>query len=509
MIFILFAAMAPFASFALTQQHVISFYGAQPEDISFALQIAYAGIIATLPIQFRLVRYFTTRSYLLHAFILGILVNVGCLCVHDLVLFAVLRFFTGVITCSVAGCMLMAIFSTLPDHKRMVVGMSLFFSLVLTCGLLVGIGGTWVVLRANWVWVYNGLIGLQVIAVVLVTLIFDPRSTTRPYPLYQVDWLGSVLFITGASATAFVMIYGPKRYWFADASILYISIVAAATLLLFLLRQSALKRPLIDLRVFRSGKFAFAILLMLLFWGIKDSINLMYGYAGSVLGWSPADVVNAGMFNVAGVILATIIAVMVILAQKTNLPKLLLAGFAVMTFYHAWVYAYLTPDLSFHALCFPIFLHGFACGLLFVPITIFCMASIPPKAAITGIVICAYARFIATLNSLAGFYTLQLNYSQHFKEGFLPKLSTGSDIFSQRQELYKSLLTLKGYAAGEASQISTMLIAKTSAVQGQLLTLRAIFLLAAVFTTAAFVVLLTFAVVTKMRDKHKPTPAGK
>ena len=43
LILILFTAMAQFASFGLIQAHVISAYGAQPEDISFALQITYAG----------------------------------------------------------------------------------------------------------------------------------------------------------------------------------------------------------------------------------------------------------------------------------------------------------------------------------------------------------------------------------------------------------------------------------------------------------------------------------
>jgi DHA2 family multidrug resistance protein len=238
---------------------------------------------------------------------------------------------------------------------------------------------------------------------------------------------------------------------------------------------------------------------MLLFWGIKDSINLVYGYAGMVLGWSSADVVDAGLYNIAGVIVATFIAVKVILAKKENLPKLLLAGFCVMFFYHLWVHIHLTPDLSFANLCIPIFLHGFGCGLLFVPVSIFCMASVPQRTGMTGIVICAYARFIATLNSIAGFYTLQLNYNQQFKEGFLGKLVPESDIVLQRQELYKGVLQSKGFTTGEAAGISNMLIAKSSAIQSQLLTIRAIFFIAALLMVVVIVVLLVFAIVNNVR----------
>jgi MFS transporter, DHA2 family, multidrug resistance protein len=499
LILILFAAMAQFASFGIIQAHVVSFYGAQPEDISFALQIAYAGVITTLPVQFRLVRYFNTLSYMLTAFLTGIVLNIGCLLVHDLLLFAVLRFFTGVVTCIIAGCLLISIFSTLPESKRMLVGVSLFFTLILTCGLIIGVGASWVVLRTNYTELYYGLIGLQVMAMLLCITVFRSKPGTRPYPLYQIDWAGCVLFMFGAVASLFVMVYGPKRYWFADVEIKYAAVFAVVALTLFLYRQATLKRPLIHLGVFKSGKFVFAILLMLLFWGLKDSINLIYGYAAVVLSWSSLDVVNAGLYNIAGVIIATFIAVKVIQAKKEKLPILLLTGFGVMFFYHLWVYFNLTPHLSFAQLCIPIFIQGFACGLLFVPISVFCMAMAPKNTGMTGIVILTYARFIATLNSIAGFYTLQLHYNQLFKISFLSKLAPDNGVVIQRQEVYKGMLTSKGYTPGEATGITNMLIAKASGMQSQLLTMRAVFYIIMILVLIVIVVLLLFAIINKIK----------
>ena len=504
LVLILFAAIAQFPAFALIQAHVISYYGAQPEDISFALQIAYAGVISILPIQFRLVKYFNTRSYLLTAFLAGILLNIGCLFVHDFVMFSILRFLSGITTCMVAGCMLIVLFTTLPEPQKMIVGISLFFSVVLTSGLVVGLGASRIVSATDWTAVYNGLIGLQVMAILLCILIFKPSPAFKPYPLYQLDWIGTILFMFGAVSITFVMIYGPKRYWFADPSIRNTAIFAVMAVILFLYRQATLKRPLIDLSAFRSGKFIFGLLLLLLFFGIKDSINFIYGYSASILGWSSKDVTNSGLFNIAGVILATFIVVKAMLANKKNLPKLLLGGFAVMFFYHLWVYLHLTPDLSLRELYIPIFLQGFASGLLFVPILIFCTASIPTSTGMTGIIVCTYARFIATLNSIAGFYTLQLNYNQRFREGFLGKLVSGNEILSQRQELFKGLLGSKGYNPLDATGISNMLIAKSAGVQSQLLTIRAIFLIGAILMAIVFVILVLFAIINKVkatRDK--------
>ncbi len=499
---ILFAAVAQFASFALIQPHVISFYGAQPEDISFGLQIAYAGIITALPIQFRLVKYSNTRSYLLTVFVTGVSLNVGFLFTEDLVIFSVLRFLTGAITCMTGGCLLMAILSTLPESSRMIVGISMFFSLILTCSVIVGIGTSWIVLNTNWTSVYYGLIGLQLVAIILCFAIFKSMSASRPYPLYQIDWIGSILFTFTAGAIAFIMIYGPKRDWLRDPLIRNTAVFATLIFLLWILRQRMIKRPLIDLNSFKHGKFIIAILLMLLFWGIKDSINLIYGYSVSVLGWSSANVVNVGLFNTAGVVAAIIVAVKVILVQKKNLPKLLLLGFGMMSIYHLIVYFCITPDLSFSQLCIPVFIHGVACGLLFVPITLFCVASLPQSMVVSGIVICAYARFIATLNSIAGFYSLQQHYNQHFKLGFLSKLIAGNDIFSQRQQAYKSFITSQGYSANEAASISNMLIAKSSAIQAQLLTTRVIFLIGAIITTGVLIVLILFAVMNKIKQSN-------
>ncbi|WP_298739922.1 MFS transporter [uncultured Chitinophaga sp.] len=501
LVLILFAAIAQFASFGLIQAHVISFYGAQPEDISFAFQVTYAGIITTLPLQFRLLRYFNTRSYLLVALLTGILLNTGCLFVHDLLVFSVLRFFTGVITCIIAGCMLIVIFSTLPEAKKTLVGTSLFFSLILTSGTLLGLLSSRVVVRTDWTALYYALIGLQLMAMLLCLLIFRPVAIMKPYPLYQLDWTGVALFMFASSATAFVMIYGPKRYWMQDPLILYTSIAAAVLLVLFLFRQASLKRPLIDLRVFRHGKFIFGLLLLLLFYGVRDSLNLLYGYAAGILGWSAADVANAGLYNVAGVIIATFIAVKLILLRKQLLPLLLLTGFALMCCYHIWVYERLTPDLSLHELRIPILLQGVGCGLLFVPVTVFCLVQLPPGTGMTGIVVCSYARFIAVLNSIAGFYTLQLHYNQQFKLSFLAKLIPENALLLQRTELYKSALAARGAAPDAAAGISGMLVAKATAVQSQLLGIRAIFLLAAGLMVLAFIALLLFAVINKRLQK--------
>lgn len=504
LLFILFTGMAQFASFALIQIHVISYYGVQSEDVSLAFQMTYVGILATLPLQFRLLNRFDTRNYLLVALLLGILLNLGCAFTGSFFVFTILRFLIGITTCMIAGCMLITIFSVLPKDKGMLIGVSFFFGTILSIGILVGTMAAWVVERMDWQSLYYFLILLQTISIIVCLVIFNQRTHSKKIPLFQFDLLSAILFVGFGISIAYTMIYGPRYYWF-DTSEIRISFVLSMLFIgMFVAHQKRLKRPSIDLRSLRFGKFWFGLLLLIVFYGIKDTINLLYGYAAGVLGWSSSDIVSLGLFNVCGVVLGTFLAVRALLHNKQHLPKLLLVGFGLLLFYHLWVYRNLTEDLSYMDLILPIGIQGLASGLLFAPIIVLCMASLPSFTGMTGIVICAYARFFASLNSIAGFYTLQENFKEEFRIGYLKNITTFNLTLNEQLHLYQNLLVSQGFGPGEAIGIARGMVGRSIGIHGMLLTYRAIFMLSVYLLLFTIAVLILFAVLNKIRSKGKP-----
>ncbi len=505
LLFILFTGMAQFASFALIQFHVISYYGVQSEDVSLAFQMTYVGILATLPLQFRLLNRFDTRNYLLVALLLGILLNLGCALTASFEVFILLRFLIGITTCMIAGCMLIAIFSVLPKDKGMLIGVSFFFGTILSIGILVGTVAAWVVERMDWQSLYYYLILLQTISIIICLLIFNQRTHPKKIPLFQFDLLSAILFVGFGISIAYTMIYGPRYDWFDTVEIQISSVLSGLFLGVFIAHQKRLKRPSIDLRSLRFGKFWFGLLLLVVFYGIKDTINLLYGYAAGVLGWSSSDIVSLGLFNVCGVILGTFLAVRALLHNKQHLPKLLLVGFGLLLFYHLWIYWNLTIDLSYRDLVSPIGIQGLASGLLFAPIIVLCMASLPSFTGMTGIIICAYARFFASLNSIAGFYTLQENFKEEFRVGYLKNISTFNPTLNEQLRLYQDLLVAQGYGPGEAMAVAQGMVGRSIGLNSLLLTYRAIFMLSVYLILATLAVLVLFAVVNKIKSKGRPT----
>jgi DHA2 family multidrug resistance protein len=157
--------------------------------------------------------------------------------------------------------------------------------------------------------------------------------------------------------------------------------------------------------------------------------------------------------------------------------------------FNIWMYFILTPDLSYTDLLLPVFLQGAASGLLFVPLMIYVLSSAPGYTGTSALVIAAFTRFTATLNSFAGFYNLQLYYNQYFKEGFLSYLTPENQNMIVRLNTYRSLYASKGFSSEQASSLANANIWQSLTQQSQLLTNRAVFMTFAILLLALAVLI--------------------
>ncbi|GGH59996.1 DHA2 family multidrug resistance protein [Filimonas zeae] len=473
---ILLSALFQFGMFALTQNYMISYLGAQPEDISFALLLTYAGIISILPVQFRFLRYFEMRSYLLVNVMFAIGLNILCMHCNDLGMFFVYRFLQGILVGNTAACILILVFSRLQTERAQAIGSAVFYGAILSNTVIIGMLASWVVTTYDWQRTYYYLIGFQLVIIVIILFLLKASSGYKRYPLYQVDWAAFVIFCATASALAYLMIYGSKFYWFADARIQKAAFVFLCGLLLFLYRCTHVKRPLISLSILRSPNVVVGLCLLAIYYGSKDSVNLIYNYAFVVLKWSTWQVMQLGCMNLLGIVSLIIPASRIMIRHRHSSKYFIVSGFCVMGMYHIWMCFLFTPDLSYTDLMIPVFLQGAASGLLFVPIVIFVLSSAPGNTGTTGIVVAAYARFMASLHSVAGFYNLQLYFNQYYRLGFLKNITGESQETITRLGLSQKIYISGSYSAEQAAALANASIAQSLNLQSQLLTYRAVFM---------------------------------
>ncbi|XZF14826.1 MFS transporter [Chitinophagaceae bacterium MMS25-I14] len=494
---LLLSSLVQLGMFLLTQNYMVAYLGAQPEDIQFAVMATYAGIITVLPIQFRFFRYFQTRSHLLVSMMLAILLNSLCLHCQDINLFLVIRFLQGIVSGSIIVFVLMLIFSRLPSERVQTIAPAVFYGTVLSSPIPIGLLAGMVVESADWKVTYYYLILFQLLMMIVILLMLRRSSGHKRYPLYQLDWPGMVIFAGSALTLAYTTIYGSRYYWFADARICYSAVAAAIGITLFLYRQHIIKRPAIHPGVFKSRNFVTGICLLAIYYGSKDSINLIYNYAGGSLKWSALQVVILSLCNITGMVGLLIFSIRLILARKISIKALLITGFGLISVFNLWMYYMLTPDLSFTDLLLPVFLQGAASGLLFVPLMIYILSSAPGHTGTSGLIVAACTRFITTLHSFAGFYNLQLYFNQYFKESFLGYLTAENQNTVSRLNAYRALYTSKGFTPEQASSLANGAVWQSLTQQNQLLTNRAIFMIFAMLLLAVTVLLVVIPAVGK------------
>jgi DHA2 family multidrug resistance protein len=474
---ILLSGIVQFVAFSLNQAYILSYFGAQPEDITFSIQLTYVGILAMLPILFRFVRYFEMKSILVFMLIFAIVLCVASLITTDLIVFFIIRFFQGIVVCGIAGCVLLEIpvYINAPEFKQSF-SSSVFYGTVLSSSVLIGFVAANVELSTNFIEVYSYLTLFLAFILLLVLLGFRNRTGMRRYPLYQIDWIGTCFFVLAAICLAYSIIYGSKYYWFTDSRIRISALLFISGTLLFVWRELTVKRPGLDLNVFRYPKFWAGILLLASYYGMKESINLIFGYTTNILQWSPVDVMYLGLTNVTGIVVFMIITAQLLARRIVTVSGFIIAGFCMMLLYHLWMYFIFTPDLAYEDLMLPMFFQGASSGILFVPIMLLMLSSVPPTTGIAGLVIAADVRFVSLLNASAGFYNLQLRYNQLYKESFLQHLTNTDEQTTERLDGFRQLYQSKGFSPDQVTALANSSLARSLSIQSQLLTNRAVFL---------------------------------
>jgi hypothetical protein len=115
---------------------------------------------------------------------------------------------------------------------------------------------------------------------------------------------------------AYVLIYGQQKDWLEDSGIVY-SIIAI--LLLFLtsvLRQRSLKRPTVDLGVFKYRNFSIGIVFLVILYLIRGAFGLTSTYFITVLGMDSLHANELMIYNILGIITGSFIAIRFLIPAK-------------------------------------------------------------------------------------------------------------------------------------------------------------------------------------------------
>jgi DHA2 family multidrug resistance protein len=262
---------------------------ASSDEISWVPTSYLVAEIVVIPLTSWLSAAFSLKKYLLVNSILFVFFSVCCGQTHSLdlmILFRVCQGFTGGVLIPLS---FVVILTYLPPSKR-AIGMAMF-TVTATFAPAVGpLLGGWLTDNYGWPFVFyiNVIPGLLLIAAVWFTMEKQPMN---PDLLKKGDWWGIATMAIGLAALEIVLEDGNRKDWFGDPEIVKLAWIAAIFIPAFIVIELRQREPLVDLRLFARGNFAFgSIVNVVLGIGLYGVVFILPLYLGQMHGYSATQI---------------------------------------------------------------------------------------------------------------------------------------------------------------------------------------------------------------------------
>jgi DHA2 family multidrug resistance protein len=226
--------------------------------------------IIVIPISGWLARVFSIRLYLLANTFAFLVLTVACAFTTDLTQMIVVRAMQGF----AGGVLIPLAFSTimtrLPPSKHPI-GLSIYSISAIFAPSIGPVIGGWCNETFGWqaIFFVNLLPGAIMFAMLWFSLDREPLKLSL---LGQGDWLGILTIALGLGSLETVLEEGEKDDWFGSAFIVRLAIIAAVSLVAFMVTQLRRKAPLLHLRLLARRNF-----------GLGSLANFFFGF--SMYGW--------------------------------------------------------------------------------------------------------------------------------------------------------------------------------------------------------------------------------
>jgi MFS transporter, DHA2 family, multidrug resistance protein len=215
------------------------------------------GEIVVIPLTDYLSRVFSFRWYILASTLFFALFSMACASAHDLGTMIVLRGLQGFAGGVLIPMAVTMVVTRLPKPQQPL-GFAMF-ALSVTFAPAIGptIGGY---LTENYGWqtifFVNTIPSLAMIVALWFTL---PAEKTQLHLLGEGDWAGIATMAIGLSALQTLLEEGNKDDWFGSPFIVKLAVVAVVFLGAFIWLELTVKKPLVDLRLFRGRNFSIGV----------------------------------------------------------------------------------------------------------------------------------------------------------------------------------------------------------------------------------------------------------
>ena len=416
--FILFIILVPnIVLFFLPLSNInvaAGYYGCEPADIQFSVALFFAGFAAFFSLEQRFFAYLPLKGYYILFIFLLIVSNCILYNSKELYIFLPIRFLQGMLLPSVIHVTFTLMFTQMHKSRSREMSFSILYCLLLCAMPLNNFITADLIDNYNFNMVYKVASFSYLPCLILLITSMNNVRIGGKIPLYQLDWPSFAFLSVALSVSAFILIYGQEFYWFQDRRLRTAIIAVMISLILFSLRQLSRKRPYIYIDVLKNKKFLITLLALLVFDVFRFSLGITNTYFSSVLLFDPYHLSFINLFNISGILAATVISCFLIISKMPFRP-IWITGLIMLLVFHIRMYFLFDVAANEGYFIFPLILQGLGTGFLITPTVLYALSSVAPKKVFSAIVLTLVVRFFGfCLNIGLVNYVELLRKSKHF-----------------------------------------------------------------------------------------------
>lgn len=461
---LLLASVLLFALSTADGTAAAGYYGMEPADVQFSLLLFYAAVASFAGVERRFFERIITKDYLLICIILEILIAYCCYHTREIWLVFTFRFLQGIVNCGITSICLTLLFGRLKSEHSREVGYTIFYGMILSVSPVTALFAAPIVENFEYNVLYKAIIFCFLPSAALLFSILNRVHLIRKKPLYQLDWASFLLFVVMLVLIAYVLIYGQQKDWLEDQNILYSIISILLLFVLSILRQKSLKRPTVDLSMFKYRNFGIGIVFLIILYLIRGAFTLTSTYFITVLGMDSLHANSLMIFNIMGIIVGSFIAIRFLILKKM-LRVLWITGFTLLMVFFTMMCFLFATEADAETFILPLFLQGLGAGMVMSPIVMFIVSAVPAHLAQSAASVGVFVRFSTFSLSLALMNYFQLYFKGSHNNDMRAGLSLLDLGISERLSAYQTALTGHGMLKDEAAKVALGLLNK--AVQKQ------------------------------------------
>jgi DHA2 family multidrug resistance protein len=345
--------------------HIRGSLSAGIDEATWAITAYLVSNAIIIPLTGWLSRVFGRKRYLIFSVTLFTLSSFMCGSARTLSALVLFRVIQGIGGGALQPLSHSILLETFPPAEY---GMAMaLFGVGVMVGPIVGpVLGGWITDNWSWNWIFYINIPIGIISVLMIMLfIQDPPYLKRIKE--RIDYWGLALIVLGIGCLQVVLDKGQREDWFSSALIMKLSIIAAISLILFIIVELRSREPILNLREFKDVSFASANIIQCgSFFVLFASILLLPMFLQQLMGY---NAFLAGSALAPGGI-ATLFAMPLAAKLITKVsPKAVLASGLLITAYSVFTMSRFNLYIDFNTVGLSRIIMGFGMGLVFVPLS--------------------------------------------------------------------------------------------------------------------------------------------